>query len=207
MISWDWTDPEEVLVPDDQDPPGLQFYQMPVFKYEGLYVGQLMAYHTPPEEPHIRFYGTVDVQLAASRDGIAWQRVGDRKPFMENGPPGPPGSLDAGEIYMANAPVVVEDELWFYYSPCPIEHGPTGRSGPICLAKLRLDGFVSVDAGDEMGTLVTRPFRCEGGSLRINAAARGGQAQVAVLDENGSSTRGLAKSIAPCSTATRSATK
>ena len=76
----------------------------------------------------------------------------------------------------------VGDELWFYFSPCAIEYGLTGRSGPICLAKLRLDGFVSVDAGEEMGALVTQPFRCDGGSLQINAQARGGSVAVAVLD-------------------------
>ncbi len=185
-----WNDPEELLAPDEQDPEGLQFYNMPVFKYEGLYVGQLQAYHTPPEEPHIRFFGTVDVQLAVSRDGIAWERVCGREPFMPNGPP---NSIDAGEIYMANAPVLMGDEMWFYYSPCAVEHGPTGRSGPICLAKLRLDGFVSVDAGEEMGTLVTVPFRCAGGSLKINAAARGGLVAVAVLDEEGTQYEGFGK--------------
>ena len=185
-----WTDPEEVLVPDEHDPPGLQFYNMPVFKYEGLYIGQLLAYHTYPEESHIRFYGNIDVQLAVSRNGIAWERVGERKPFIPNGPP---GSLDSGEVYMANAPVVVEDELWFYYSPCTLEHGPTGRSGPICLAKLRLDGFVSIDAGDSIGTLVTKPFCCEGDSLRINAMAHGGLVAVAVLDEQGTQYDGFGK--------------
>ena len=98
---------------------------------------------------------------------------------------GPPGSDDAGEIYLANAPIAVGDELWFYYSPSSVEHGPTGRSGPINLAKLRLDGFVSVEAGEEMGTLVTTPFRCTGGSLRVNAAARGGEVSVAVTNEEG----------------------
>ena len=150
-----WTVPEDVLVPDDDDPPGLEFYGMPVFKYHDLYIGQLLAYHTPPEEPQIRFMGTIDVQLAVSRDGIDWQRAGGREPFIPNGPP---GSIDAGEIYMARGPVTVDDELWFYYSVCAVEHGITGRSGPICLAKLRLDGFVSLDAGNEIGTLITKPF-------------------------------------------------
>ena len=77
------------------------------------------------------------------------------------------------------------DELWFYYCATASEHGITGRSGPICLAKLRLDGFVSVDGGDETGTLVTKSFRCEGGGLSINAAARGGMVGIAVLDESG----------------------
>ena len=38
---------------------------------------------------------------------------------------------------------------------------------------------------DEIGTLITKPFRCEGGRLTINAAARGGMVSAAVLDEEG----------------------
>ena len=177
-----WTDPEDVLVPDEHDPLGLEFYGMPVFKYQDLYIGQLLAYHAPPEEPQIRSSGPIDVQLAISRDGVTWDRVGARRPFIPNGPP---GSIDAGEVYTARAPVAVGDELWFYYSAGAIEHGVTGRSGPICLAKLRLDGFVSIDAGDAVGTLVTKPLRLDGGRLRINASARGGSVAVAVLDEHG----------------------
>ncbi len=44
------------IAPDAQDPEGTQFYQMPTFKYEGLYIGQLMVYHTDPEgAPHTVF--------------------------------------------------------------------------------------------------------------------------------------------------------
>lgn len=185
-----WTEIEEVLAPDSGDPAGTQFYGMPVFKYEGHYLGQLYIYHTPPEEPHIRFEGTIDVQLASSRDGIIWERTGDRDPFIPNGPP---GSMDAGEIYTARQPVIMGDEIWFYYSVCASPHGVTGRSGPLCLAKLRLDGFVSVDAGDETGTLVTIPFRCEGGPLKINSSARGGMVGIAVLDESGIQYQGYSR--------------
>ena len=185
-----WSDPEDVLAPDEHDPPAVEFYGMPVFRYEGHYLGLLYVFHTRPEEPiqrNFRNFGPIDVQLASSRDGVNWDRAGDREPFIPNGPP---GSDDAGEIFVARAPVVVDDELWFYYSPSAVEHGVTGRSGPICLAKLRKDGFVSVDAGDDTGTLVTRPFRCDGGLLTINAAARGGLVGVAVLDESGTQHRG-----------------
>ena len=127
------------------------------------------------------------MQLASSRDGVDWERSGDRKTFLPNGPA---GSIDAGEIYMAREPVLVDDELWFYYSPGTMEHGVTGRSGPLCLAKLRLDGFVSVDGGDETGALITKPILCEGGPLTINAVAQGGMAGVAVLDESGIQYRG-----------------
>ena len=47
-----------------------------------------------------------------------------------------------------------------------------------------MDGFVSVDAGAETGTLVTKPFRCDGGRLSINAEAHSGMVGVAVLDES-----------------------
>ena len=174
-----WTDPEDVLAPDAHDPPAVEFYGMPVFRYAGHYLGLLYVFHTRVEEPiqrNFRNFGPIDVQLASSRDGINWDRAGDREPFIPNGPP---GSIDAGEIFVARGPVAVDDELWFYYSPSATEHGVTGRSGPICLAKLRRDGFVSVDAGDETGTLVTKPFHCEGGPLTINAAARGGLVGVA----------------------------
>ena len=177
-----WTDPVDVLAPDEKDPPGTELYGMPVFKYEGMYIGLLYVYHAATEEKQIRFYGPVDVQLAVSRDGIAWERAGDRVPFIPNGPP---GSIDMGEIYTALAPVVMGDELWFYYSGSAADHGDIGGAGYACLAKLRVDGFVSLDAGDETGTLVTKPFRCDGGRLAINAAARGGMVRVAVLDEEG----------------------
>ena len=177
-----WTDPEEVLAPDEEDPPGLEFYCMPVFKYEGLYLGQLYAYHAPPEEPLTRFAGSMDIQLASSRDGIAWERVGNREPFIPNGPP---GTLDHGEINTAISPVLVGDELWFYYGGGPSQHGVTGRSQTICLAKLRLDGFVSMEGDGDGATLVTKPFRCDGGRLIINADARGGSLSVVVLGEDG----------------------
>ena len=52
----------------------------------------------------------MDVQLAASRDGISWERLGNRDPFIPNGPP---GSLDHGEVNTAISPVLVGDQLWF----------------------------------------------------------------------------------------------
>ena len=187
-----WTAPETVMEPDDLDPSGLEFYGMSVFKYEGLYLGTAWAYHAYPEEmpedpptnwvlPY-RISATVDVQLAASRDGIAWERIGDRRPFI---PLGPPGSADQGCLYTAKEPLVMGDELWFYYGAWDGDHGQRKRVANICLAKLRLDGFVSMDADADGGTLLTKPFRCEGGRLTINADAGGGAVLVAVLDEGG----------------------
>ena len=176
-----WTAPEVVLEPQD-DEPDLEFYAMPVFKYEGLYLGMPWTYHTYPEEPNPRRAGTMDIQLAASRDGIEWARVGNGRSFI---PLGPPGSNDQGMLAGAKEPVRVGNELWFYYSASDGDHGSTLRNARGMLAKLRLDGFVSMDAGDDVGTVLTKPFLCSGGSLYLNADARGGTIAVALLAESG----------------------
>ena len=46
-----WSKPEVVLKPDENDPPNLEFYGMPVFKYQGVYFGLPWVYHAYPEEP------------------------------------------------------------------------------------------------------------------------------------------------------------
>ena len=50
-----------------------------------------------------------------------------------------------------------------------------------------------MDAGAAGGTLLTKPFRCEGGELLINAEARGGAVSVAVLGEDGTHHAGYAR--------------
>ena len=172
-----WSEPEVVLEPDE-DEPDLEFYNMPVFKYEGLYLGLPWGYYTYPEEPHGRMGGTMDVQLAVSHDGVEWSRAGDRQSFI---PIGPRGSLDQGMVACAKEPVRVGDELWFYGSGSDGDHGSRHRNGRGFLSKLRLDGFVSLDAGSETGWMITQPFVCQGGELEVNADARGGVLEVAVL--------------------------
>ncbi len=182
-----WSEPEIVLQPD-HDEPDLEFYNMPVFKYEGLYLGLPWGYYTYPEEPHGRMGGTMDVQLAVSHDGVQWSRAGDRQPFI---PIGPRGSLDQGMVACAKEPVRVGDELWFYGSGSDGDHGSRHRNGRGFLSKLRLDGFVSLDAGSETGWMITQPFVCQGGELEVNAYARGGVLEVAVLGADGMQVDGM----------------
>ena len=192
-----WTEPQVVVAPNEEDPPGLEFYGMPVFRYEGLYLGQLWHFYANPEDRPLRRAGTGDVHLAVSRDGIGWERIGNGVPFI---PLGQPGSFDHGLVYTAKEPLMVGDELWFYYGASDADHGlrrpiiaQDQRPFSIGLAKLRLDGFVSMDGGGQEGSLVTKPFQCDGGQLSINASARGGWVSVAVLDEEGVSVEGYRK--------------
>jgi hypothetical protein len=180
-----WSTPREMLVDDDRDPRDVELYHNTGFPYEGMYLGLLTIFHPTPLD---NIY--LDLQLISSRDGRAWQRVGDRKPFL------PVGRRDIDWDYgfhspASGAPIRVGDELWFYYSGRAYRHPVDGQGrepnkGAIGLAKLRLDGFVSMDAGTEEGSLTTKPLRFSDAGLYVNANARGGELRVDVLDESGS---------------------
>jgi len=184
-----WTEPVTVLGPDAADPPMAELYQMYVSQYQEHYLGFLHVF-VPSPDP----FGPFWPELAASRDGIRWQRLGHR-PFI---PLGEPGSFDAGMIWAAQGMLEVDDELWFYYGGWREDHGTSKahrrlksdrtaqrQAAAIGLARLRLDGFVSLDAGHAAGTLLTRPITCASAQLTLNArAAAGGCATVELLDES-----------------------
>ena len=55
----------------------------------------------------------------------------------------------------------------------------------LCLANLRRDGFVSLDAPED-GSMLTKPIECPGGNLHINARTReGGSVSVSVRRGDG----------------------
>ena len=56
--------------------------------------------------------------------------------------------------------------------------------GSTHLALLRRDGFASMDAGEDGGTLTTRPVIFKGKYLFVNAEASQGELRVEVLDES-----------------------
>ena len=59
------------------------------------------------------------------------------------------------------------------------------------LAKLRLDGFVSIDAGN--GVLTTRPIRMSGERLVVNADASEGSVAVEILEPGGTPIEGFGR--------------
>ena len=165
----------------------VEIYNMPIFPYEGVYVG-LPTYfessgRTPP--PHNNQDGVNAIKLATSRDLLRWTKVGNRDPFI-------PVSefndrnLDSVQLLAASRPLVMGDELWFYYTGINRRYNPNNdAAGGIHLAKLRRDGFVSFHAGSEGGFVDTRPIRFEGSHLFVNADAEGGEVRVEVIDERG----------------------
>ena len=160
---------------------------MPVFPYEGIYIGLPNFFEssgrTPP--PHNNQDGVNSVKLSTSRDLLRWTKVGNRDSFI-------PVSefndrnLDSVQILAASRPLVMGDELWFYYTGINRRYNPNDdAAGGIHLAKLRRDGFVSFYAGDEGGFVETRAIRFEGTRLFVNADAADGEVRVEVVNARG----------------------
>ena len=202
-----WSDPQLILTPDQEDEgwtlgrPGhhTQFYGLCGFPYAGMYLGLLWVFRVTGKVPGGTNYGGIHVQLVHSRDGVAWKRAFSRMPLI---PIGPQESFDCGYIHAAGRPLVVGDEVWIYYDGHDGDHGsywykePWGsdeprRGGALGLGRLRLDGFVSLDAAAEGGTLTTKPLLVAGDELVVNSRARRGVVTVEVLDRNGAAVAGL----------------
>ena len=190
---------------DQHDPPAMQVYGMPVFAYQGLYIGLPWMYAAgypmvggkrTLSEAEQGTPRTIHVELAWSTDLVRWRRPVKRTPLI---PLGGPGAFDAGMITTQNTPpLVVGDELWLYYGGCTRRHHEVGTGQwAIGLATLRLDGFVSMRAGEREGWLVTRPEDLPRPAVCINARVQAGGYVVAeLLDRAGRALPGFARTDA-----------
>jgi hypothetical protein len=143
---------------------------------------------------------TLEIHLAVSRDGIHWTFPDPTMPFLALGPA---DQFDSGSLYMGQGVVRVRDELWHYYSGSPLKHEEAtlekltqpAQRRIYSRAKIRLDGYVSVEAGDNEGSFVTPPLRFKGNALVLNVAVKpGGSLRVGLLDEAGHPIPGLTPS-------------
>jgi len=114
------------------------------------------------------------VDLGVSRDGIHWNFCADKSWYMSPG--------DDEEVIAFYGLIRRGEEIWQYF-----DFGGAHGSGKRTFARCtqRLDGFVSVDTGDEKSLVVTRPLTFDGDRLVLNINAKG-WTRVALLDEAGS---------------------
>ena len=137
------------------------------------------------------YTGFYNIQMVCSRDLRNWTRLGERKPFMETSTLGG-GAYDLQGLLGPSNAVVRGDELWFYYTgtkqyafitsgevPGYDDYHPD--TGAVCLAVLRRDGFISLDAGRETGIICTQPFTLNGDSLFVNVDVPNGELGVEIL--------------------------
>ena len=111
-----WSEPYTVLSLDDFDNLDDHIYCLAPLDLGSHRVGLLSVLHTVDN--------TIDVQLVCSRDGKRWQRVGQRRPFLERGGP---NTWDEFIVNVTSRPVSVADELWIM---CRNERRPCVRLEP-----------------------------------------------------------------------------
>ena len=157
-----WSEVQTIMIPDDRDPPDLEFYAFPVFAYEGIYIAVPWIFRTT-ESLHYP-------QLAFSRDGIHYRRP-FREPIVKLGDA---GDFDETTLYMKN-PFFHEGRILFYYSggnwrgPEPLYDIGEKANFSIGLATLPEDGFVSILAGKlRPGKVLTKVFTFEGDGLFVS---------------------------------------
>ncbi len=169
------------LTTDEQDLPYDEIYMLSAFPYEGLFIGLVQLYHGSPDGI------SLDIQLAVSRDGETWQRVDDRRTFI---PLGGIGEWDRFNTSVASHPVIVGDEVRFYYGGRTQRHSPYfgSDSGPqetaIGLATVPRDRFVSLGASFDGGMIFTKPQTGLGTRLHFNLEAAYGSVGVTLLDQD-----------------------
>ena len=187
-----WTKPRIILQPDALDEPHLQFYGMPTFWYEDMWIGLLYRYSVPVWETVRRnkMLGVVVPELAYSYNGQYWLRA-NRKPFIQRLNPGEWGY---GSIYTTSVYCDRENNiLRFYSAGYRIEHGPgpeileplsKGESFSAMIQHtLRKDGFCWLEPVGENGELWTRGLIPQDDELTINVQAPEGEVRVQLTDE------------------------
>src|ERR1035437_3844983 len=172
-------------VSDYSQPP--QLYNLDAVGYESLMLGVFGVHHGPENNicAQLKEPKYTDLELAFSRDGFHWDRP-DRTYFLATSHT---NTWDRGYLHSAaTVCTIVGDQIFFYYGAwsgiSPVLGTDMYAGGAIGVAFLRRDGFASMDAGANEGTLTTRPVTFKGKYLFVNLDAPTGKLRVEVLDEN-----------------------
>ncbi|HPO12587.1 MAG TPA: family 10 glycosylhydrolase [Candidatus Hydrogenedentes bacterium] len=181
-----WPAPAFVLAPDEFDDrwvekPGqhTDFYGLCGFAYESMYLGFLWIFRITAAGDN----GTIFVELVSSRDGVHWTRQEEPRPPVL--PLGPSGAWDSGMVFTPNHPLVEGNVIKLFYGGSDATHAVVSAKSAIGMATLRKDGFASLDAGAEEGSVTTIPLHNTHGALVVNYIAQNGLLQAEVLDDKG----------------------
>jgi len=183
--SWDlvnWEDCGRVMVAGDEyDPPEMfNLQSMTPLQYGDFYLGLIGAqcslpfaesyesHNKPPAGFDHDRLGRIDIQLSWSRDGRTWHRPKDRTPVWPSGL-----RCNNREVPLIfpqfNAPPVVNGDTYIFSTGVEYRHshwhaqeiyhrdkGDVRNQAFAMLAKMPEDRWMSLDAGDEEGILLTR---------------------------------------------------
>jgi len=204
-----WSDPTRlIMTPDWRDPADTQFMELCPVQVPGGYVATVTVYHNHTQR--------IDLQWAASRDGVHWWRP-DRRAALPNPPL---GDFGGGMIWPMHSPVKDGRRLHVYYAGNESLHGDlfnTRQSGPrklkargeqisrqssslpnysaLCRATWQSDrlwALAPVIGGPYVGTATTTPRNLAGKQLQVNVVTRPrGEIRIAILDGSGKVLKGF----------------
>lgn len=170
-----WSFPQEVMSELPEEYWKRQVHDMGVTRYANQYLGILtMQTQETDEQP-----GQWDGELTWSPDGISWTRI---CPGCLPVPRGPEGTSDDGAQRLMYFPVILEDEVRFYY----LASGSGAPGGGMGLARMkpnRFAGMAPVDP-DKKALVATRNLECTGRNLYVNADASRGAVRVGVISHS-----------------------
>jgi hypothetical protein len=184
---WNFPQPAKILEPaaadlaGHADAPGIdrmEIYNTSAVKYPFAADSYFMfpGYYRPHSE-------MTDIGLATSRDGVNYTRWPD--PYLGVGQE---GAFDSKMVHMATGMIVRDSTIAMYYIGSDYLHDVSSippDTGGVGKADIRLDGFVSQDAGRSGGNLVTIPLKFSGSRLELNMdAAAGGHLKVELLGKS-----------------------
>jgi hypothetical protein len=199
-----WSKPQMILYPDEHDTNEQEFHTMPVFPYNGMYFGLCQKWVRRPVKL------TVDVELMTSRDGIKFERLYRNPPFIQRPEP---GIYDSRSVFTNATPIILEDEIRFYYGAAnmvPLLKGVkaerTQLSG-VGLATIPRDRFAGIRPVDKseqitlvggplekIGQVTLKPLDLTGvTAISVNADASHGAVRLELLNEDGYRVRGYSR--------------
>lgn len=191
-----WFTPDDKELRHERFPevePGI--YNFDAIPYESIMLGFYSAWAGPEnrvcEQEGIQKRNVLS--LGYSRDGFHFSRP-THQPFMNVNES--EGAWNWGNMQSVNGvPLIVGDSLYFYCSGRRLNDIMWDSYTSTGLAKLRRDGFVSMRAAADWGSLTTEPIVFDGKYLFVNADVKGRKAQllVEVLDADGNPVEGYAK--------------
>jgi len=182
-------DPDKTVIPGTNT-PAYQIHTFPMWYYEGVWFGLtdvLAATNKPVPDGQQDYYarhkwGVWEFYMAPSRNAVKYDFTAAAYPRKALIPRGPAGSFDKDCVRPPSNIITHDDEHWIYYLATNERWGCHKWDARLALAKLRLDGFFFLEAKDNWGMVVTKPFILQGNKLQVNVDAHNGQVFVEILD-------------------------
>lgn len=195
----EFSGPDLAIAPATGDPDFAQTYSMPVFPYEGMYIGLLWRLIPTPHEVGHKYLGRVDCALTYSYSGDLFNRA-THDSFID------PRSGHGGGVIWPSSIVTTDDQIRIYSTGTYGEHAHNAQSSVsaesrkaqfqrkdpgILLHTLRKDGYFFLEPPAHRGEIITCPLRFKNDDLRINVNAPYGKARFQVLNTAGETLDGF----------------